>query len=1001
MIHLCFFAVALLCAASIIAPVWADEVKVRTGKHPTYSRLVFDWESRINYTLERPADNRLIIAFEESADLDASAAQANPVANISGLKVLGTDPLRVEITIPADSRTRDLRAGNKIVVDVYNPPGGAAETKPLNVAKADPKPEAKPEPTPEPEPQPVEETKAEEEPAPPQEELKPAEPETETAATEEADENVEIKMRDEVSMATISSTKNFGMAIFELAGRIWMVNDKSDTLLKPQLSGPLAEKLEPLNPIDSAQGKAYTITAQDDQETKALGGGILWRVMVGQDLGEADYKDPVRADVNREEDRSGKLMWPLRNARSVFDLQDPLTGRMIKVVTVDDADEAAGPAREFVDFEVLTSYAGLAISPKVSDLDVQIVRGGVEISRPEGLTMVDEALLASMTTKKRKLDDSETGGGQKIFDFKGWQLGGVPSAPDNKRIILASLKDQPDTARSESLLTLGKMYTANAMGPEALGVLNYALIERPGLWDNPEFTAIYAVASTLARRHEDAFRYLSNPILEPFEEIQYWRAAVLANEGDWQQAYAVLPKSVGPLLDYTELLQNRLIPDLAEIALRAGDLRQAEKLITIAKSNESIMDSQQAAGFIYLKGEAARQMGKEEETKELWRPLTTGPDDLYRAKAGLALTRMEMESGDITTEEGIDRLERLRYAWRGDQLEVQIYYWLGRIYFEQGEYIKGLKIMREAISYDPGTALGQRIAGEMADLFADLFLSEQLDEVNPLDAVGLYDEFKELVPLDERGNQIIERLAEHLVTADLLTRAGDLLKYQTDHRLQGSEIYRVSVRLAAIRLIDSMPDKAIAALNRAASQLEQLPEEMKTASRYREISMLRARALSRKGRPDQALALLNDLERTPDMNLLRADIAWTAGYWDDAAEALEDVITDRNISLTRPLDDENTALLLQRAIALSLASDRIALANIREKYTDLMNQTSKAKTFEVITRPRRSGALADRDTLLSVVSEVDLFKEFLDAYKNTPRPVNYYNRQSSLFPDKA
>ncbi|MCB1581176.1 MAG: hypothetical protein KDJ32_09875, partial [Alphaproteobacteria bacterium] len=311
-----------------------------------------------------------------------------------------------------------------------------------------------------------------------------------------------------------------------------------------------------------------------------------------------------------------------------------------------------------------------------------------------------------------------------------------------------------------------------------------------------------------------------------------------------------------------------------------------------------------------------------------------------------------------------------------------------RTYFEDGQYLKGLKIMRDAVSYDVGTPLGQRVAAEMADMFSDLFMGDDLDKVSPMDSIALYDEFKELVPLDERGNQIIERLAEHLASADLLTRAGDLLQYQLDHRLQGADIYRIGVRLAAIRLLDNMPDKALAALNIAAAKLEELPEEMRTPRRYHDISLLRARALSRKGRPDQALALLGDLERTPDMNRLRADIAWTAGYWDDAAEALDDVIVDQNISLTRPLDDENTALLLQRAVSLNLAGDRIALANMREKYSDLMAQTEKAKVFEVITRPRQSGALADRETLLSVVSEVNLFEEFLNTYKNARPPSN-------------
>ena len=129
-------------------------------------------------------------------------------------------------------------------------------------------------------------------------------------------------------------------------------------------------------------------------------------------------------------------------------------------------------------------------------------------------------------------------------------------------------------------------------------------------------------------------------------------------------------------------------------------------------------------------------------------------------------------------------------------------------------------------------------------------------------------------------------------------------------------------------------------------------------------------------------------EATPETNALRADIAWKAGYWDDAAEALGDVILDQNISMTRPLEKKQVSLLMQNAIALNLASNRIALANLREKYSELMNQTDKAKIFEVITRPRQSGALADRDTLLGAVNEVDLFSDFLNSYKTMKEPLN-------------
>ena len=97
------------------------------------------------------------------------------------------------------------------------------------------------------------------------------------------------------------------------------------------------------------------------------------------------------------------------------------------------------------------------------------------------------------------------------------------------------------------------------------------------------------------------------------------------------------------------------------------------------------------------------------------------------------------------------------------------------------------------------------------------------------------------------------------------------------------------------------------------------------------------------------------------------------------------MILDENISLTRPLRDEHAMLILQRAVAQNLSGDRIGLANLREKYSDAMAQTDKARLFDVVTRPRQSAGLADRDTLLSTVAEIDLFADFLNSYKQVDR----------------
>ena len=289
--------------------------------------------------------------------------------------------------------------------------------------------------------------------------------------------------------------------------------------------------------------------------------------------------------------------------------------------------------------------------------------------------------------------------------------------------------------------------------------------------------------------------------------------------------------------------------------------------------------------------------------------------------------------------------------------------------------------MRESAIVAAGTSLGDRITSEMEDLFTGLYMQDSVEDLSPLDAVTLYDQFSELIPTDEIGDKIVERLADRLTQVDLLGRASDLLAYQLNHRLSGLEAYNVGVKLAAIYLLDSNAPDALKTLDKTQKLYDALPTDMQTKDKVEDMTLLRARALSRNGRPDQAISLLESLNDDPVTNRLRADIAWTAGYWDDAASALGDVIIDQNISLTRPLNEENTTLILHRAISLSLAGYRIALANMREKYTDAMVQTNKARIFEVITRPRQSASLADRDTLLGIVSEVDLFSDFLESYR--------------------
>ncbi len=1030
-----FFLVSLLLCFSITAPSFAkDIISLRASERDNYSRLTFGWKSNSSYKLDKDSKGLVVITFEREADINADKVDFAYLDNISDFNVASTNPLKISFLVPKSSEIRDFKIGNRLIIDVYDPKNaaegeafkkvqnikGAKNSKAVDHKKSVNSKEL------------VEGKKNDFEAAkkklksldnempktPPAIVLVPEHlPEIDKVTPKENITNPYVKtkgnrdnsnsnkalkqaIKQENHVISLRSTSLISMAAFENFGELWLVVGGDAFGVKPSLSSPTPKAFSPFIPVNLNKVKAYHMPLPEHKnlKIKARGGGLVWDLILGDKVKEKKSIKIIRNLAGTHNLRDGKLFIPLKYVADIIDISDPTTGQNLKVVLVDDADQSAGTAKSYIDFDILRSPVGMAIYPKVDDLLIEKVTGGIEISRPSGLALsldkdIEEARLFIESSNNRTITkpDNNVSEGEGVkspskskdfFRFSEWQLVPSEDVNHNKNLLLAGMYAKSEARKIEDILTLGKMYLSHGWGAEALGFFNYAALELPALKDSAEFNALTGVAKALNWKSDAAFADFQHKELKDKDEIKYWKSYILADLGDWQQAASILPSSYKPVYNYPAYIGDRLALVLAEVNLRDGNQRGAHDLMAMVEKRFQQLPDPQKAALKYLQGEAYRQKGQYDKTKEIWGELSKGKDDLYRVKASLALTILLANEKKIDNKQVIDRLERLRYAWRGDELEAQVHFWLGNAYFKDHNYMKGLAIMRDAAAVAGETALGHRIASNMAQTFSDLFLGKGLEKISAIDAVALYEQFSELTPVGAKGDKLVQNLAEHLVKADLLGRATKILRHQVDHRLEGKEKLRVAVRLAAIELIDNHPQKAINALGKALDTFPFISDEKEKAKRKKEIDLLRIRAYLQNKQFDKSFSLIKKLEPDKNVNRLKAEIAWQAGYWDEAADALNEVILDENISMTRPLTDEQADMILNRAIALSLDNDRIALANMRSKYNDLMLQTNKSRQFEVITRPQNRGVLADRETLLSIVSEVDLFKDFLDSYRS-------------------
>lgn len=116
-------AIFLLIAVALPAAA-AEQVRVDIGRHPGFTRLVFNWTGHVGYSISRDGRSARI-RFESPGEIDTGRMDAmlpkpafgSPVASMAG------GDLALDLTIPETAFLRHFRTNAKIVVDILEEGG--------------------------------------------------------------------------------------------------------------------------------------------------------------------------------------------------------------------------------------------------------------------------------------------------------------------------------------------------------------------------------------------------------------------------------------------------------------------------------------------------------------------------------------------------------------------------------------------------------------------------------------------------------------------------------------------------------------------------------------------------------------------------------------------------------------------------------------------------------------------------------------------------------------
>jgi tetratricopeptide (TPR) repeat protein len=801
------------------------------------------------------------------------------------------------------------------------------------------------------------------------------------ASASRAAEAVPVTARAEAGKVTLSFawSNTVGAAVFRRGEAVWVVFDAPGKL---DMSG--AKALGPATDARWTAGVdhvALRLAAPKNLAVSASADGATWTVAVG---GPAAAVEGVTVD--RDDTGEPALVARMAGATRAIWMTDPVVGDRFAAVTALAPGKGFGQARQTIDLSLLPTAHGLAVETLAEDLAIKAEGDLVTLTRPGGLTLsapsatLEAAVSVDGAPQKAKFPSliraDWADAGHAGFSARYREL------QDAAALEAQAAGDDP-RAPVEARFALARFLVGSGLGFEAVGVLTAVVAKAPGMVGEPELRGLRGAARASIGRYEEAEADFAAAAVAGDPAAAVWRGYIASRQGDWAEARTAFAAGASAVDAFPEAWRARFGAAHARAALETGDPEAARALLAYAFSQDAPAADQLTARLAQAR--LFELDGQTDRALRLYEAVARVKRDDLAVPARLGVTRLSLAGGVIKADVAAKEMESLRWRWRGDATELAVIRELGQLYLSQGLYREALTALKGA---GPRLAQLQGAADIQADLnnaFRMLFLEGGADGLQPVQALGLFYDFRELTPIGADGDEMVRRLARRLVDVDLLTQAAELLKHQVDERLEGVAKAQVATDLATVYLMNRQPEQALQAVWSSRSTL--LPSALNAERR-----VLEARALASLGRYDHALEVLG-ADASPDAQAVKAEIFWKQENWSQAG-ALYDAALGARFQAPGPLTADEEARLIRAGVGYSLGGQTAALTRLSRNYAPYVDG-ARARTALRIALDVEGGVSASPASFVTAAASADTFAGWVAEMKTDLRRKTGGNRPAA------